>query len=325
MMKDKETIIQESIGITALLSRKIAEEAPYVEYSEESLKFAESCLTDWEMRLLRDVDAGETVSHGTETALGAGDQSDLLERFYVIRELCRSILVWNEDNQSYLYHLVSNTKKLYKSVFLQDAYLSGVRVPDVVLNDFRLAHATYAPGELLQYDMPDFTQEILVPKLAFFDREISFPGIYEGVIPWVSVCPSEINSMQREIAAAHGRTLVLGLGLGYYPYRISQFDKVRSVTIIERQPEIIRLFEDYLLPQFPEKQKIRVIQADAYEYLETVEPEQYDYCFADIWENQVDGAEAYRKIKPYERRLPYTEFTYWIEASIRWWLQGEQI
>ena len=36
----------------------------------------------------------------------------------------------------------------------------------------------------------------------------------EGVIPWMSVCPSEINSMARHIDKAHGRALALGLGLG---------------------------------------------------------------------------------------------------------------
>lgn len=307
---DMETIIQEAARITTMLSRKIAEEAPYVEYSDETLRFAKSCLADWEEQLIREV-TDESV------------ESDIFECFYVIREICRSILVWNENNRYYLFHLLSNTKKLYKSAFLKDAYLQGVHVPDVVLGNYRLAHASYSKGELLQYDMPDFGQEILVPKLAFFDREISFPGIYEGRIPWVSVCPSEMNSMQHEIDSAYGRVLVLGLGLGYYPYMVSLHERVRSVTIIECQPEIIRLFQDYLLPQFPEREKIRIIQADAYEYMETVEPEQYDYCFADIWENQVDGAEAYVKLKKYEQRLPYTEFSYWIEASIRWWLQGE--
>lgn len=299
--------IEESITITQQISRLIAEKAPYVEYSPDSLKFAKECLTDWERELLRRL-AGKP---------------DLFECFYVVREICRTILVWKEENQVYLTHLLSNTRKLYKSEFLQDAYLQNIRVPDVTLGEFRLAHASYAPGELLQYDMPDFRQEIIVPKLAFFDREIPFPGIYEGVIPWVSVCPSEIHSMQREIGMAYGRVLVLGLGLGYYPYRISEMDGVKTITIIERQPEIIRLFEDYLLPQFPNRDKIHVICTDAYDYMETVTPEQYDFCFADIWESQIDGAEAYTRIKPYEARLPYTEFTYWIEDSIRWWLQGE--
>lgn len=136
----------------------------------------------------------------------------------------------------------------------------------------------------------------------------------------MSVCPSEISSMQQPIAQAHGNVLVLGLGLGYYPLMISEKKEVSTITIIEIQPEIIQLFKEHLLPQFPHKDKIRIITADAFRYLSSVSTGDYDFCFADIWENQIDGAKCYVHIKEEEKRLVGTEFSYWIEDSIRWQL-----
>jgi hypothetical protein len=289
-----------TIQITNEISRRIAQDAPYVEYSQEDLRLAKQLLPDWEKPLAEDD----------------------FECFYVIREFCRSIGIWKIEYLEYLNVLMAQAKLLSWSEFYSNPYIEEIQVPEVRRNQFFLTHASYAAGEIFQYDMPDMTEDVIVPKLGFFHKKVSFPGIYEGIIPWVSVCPSEMNSMQREVKMAYGRTLVLGLGLGYYPFMISKNPEVTSITIIERQPEVIELFEAYLLPQFSEKHKIKIIHADAYDYLDTVETGEYDFCFADIWESQIDGADAYVRIKQVERRLPGTEFAYWIEDSIRWWLNG---
>lgn len=289
-----------AIQITNEISGIIAREAPFVEYNQDNLKLAEQFLQNWEKALVLDD----------------------FECFYVIREFCRAIGIWREEYIEYLSALRRQARKMNDSEFQGNPYIKEIHVPEVRKNQFLLTHASYGAGEIFQYDMPNLAEEMIVPKLGFFHKEVKFPGIYEGVIPWVSVCPSEMNSMKREITQAYGRTLVLGLGLGYYPFMISKKSEVTSITIIERQPEIIDIFKSCLLPQFSGRDKIKVIQADAYEYLESVENGEYDFCFADIWESQIDGAEAYLRIKEHERRLPSVEFTYWIEDSIRWWLNG---
>jgi spermidine synthase len=128
--------------------------------------------------------------------------------------------------------------------------------------------------------------------------------------------------MSIDFDKAEGRCLVLGLGLGYYPYIISQSDKVKSITIVELNEKIIILFEKYILPQFEHKEKIRIVHADAIEYMKSVERDEYDFCYADIWEGQVDGAPLYLQIKKNESRLPYTRFAYWIEEEIKWYIDN---
>ena len=67
--------------------------------------------------------------------------------------------------------------------------------------------------------------------------------------------------------------------------------------------------------------KLKVITADAIAYMEGVKDGDFDFCFADIWEGAVDGAEAYKKLRPYEKKLPHTEFAYWIEEQIKAYLE----
>ena len=97
-----------------------------------------------------------------------------------------------------------------------------------------------------------------------------------------------------------------------------------SVTIVERSPEVIELFKTLLLPQFPHKDKIRVICSDAFAYWEQEMPrEGYDFVFADIWHDVGDGKELYLKMRSMEHLSPQTEYTYWLEDTIRCYLAHE--
>lgn len=213
-------------------------------------------------------------------------------------------------------------KLLDADEFRQNPYIRNIWIPTVRIGDYTLTKAAYEPGEILEYDMPDFTKDPPEHRFGHFDQQVEFPGIYEGVVPWMSVCPSEINSMARHIEKAHGRVLVLGLGLGYYPYMISQKFGVESIAIVENAPEIIRIFQDHLLPQFEQKSKISLIESDAFSYIGALTGDEYDFCFADIWENERDGAWAYRKLKDAEDGLAGMEFAYWIDDAIEWFLKG---
>ena len=239
------------------------------------------------------------------------------EQFYVIREFASMLDGADTPEGDYLLALFQNAARQDADAFENDPYLRGVKVPETVSGRFRLHYAEYARGEIFQYDMPDLHARLVVPKLGFFSRPVRFPALYEGSIPWVSVCPSEIHSMEKHIRAAHGNVLVLGLGLGYYVYRILGAEAVRSVTVVELSEDVTKLFCEHLMPQFPHTERLRVVCADALAYLPTVKEGQFDFCFADIWEGVTDGAPLYEKIRVHEHRLPGTRFAYWIEEQIK--------
>ena len=217
--------------------------------------------------------------------------------------------------------LYRNARRLDKRAFRADPYLAAVKIPGPVQSGrFTLCEMKYDRGELFQYDIPDFRAEYTVPKIGFFSSPVRFPTICEGRVPWMSVCPSEIFSMREPVRAASdpavGRVLVLGLGLGYYPFLISAFDNVRHITVAERSPEIIALFREHLLPQFPHGEKIEIVETDAFDYLETDEPRSYDLCFADLWQGAGDGVPLRKRLKEYEARWREMRFVYWMEDAL---------
>ena len=238
---------------------------------------------------------------------------------------------------------------LYADQFEADPYLAAMKdLPDQIREGrFTLAMVSYEKGELLAYDAPSGSglsdkeagEVLIVPNIGCFDRKVRFPAIYEEEIPWMSVCPSEMNTLREPLEDARAflrqrkdsRVLVLGLGLGYYPFLISLEDSVKEIVIVEYSREIIDLFEKYLLPRFPYPGKIRIVQDDAFDYLRRVQPGEFDYVFSDTWESQFDGAKDYLRIKRQEARLnpenaePRTGFGYWIEPQIRAYLKDEGI
>ena len=212
-------------------------------------------------------------------------------------------------------------KRLDAKAFSENPYMAILEGLPKRSGNCVLMPMLYRRGEILCYDAPDFSEELVVPKLGFFSTNVMFPTLYENELPWMSICPSEIHSMQREIDAAHGKVLVLGLGLGYYAWAVAQNPLVESVTVIELSQNVIDLFETHIAPKLDFKDKLSLIRSDAIAYLATLTGGEYDFCFADIWEGAVDGAKWYKKILPHENRLKETAFTYWIEDAIREYLK----
>lgn len=94
---------------------------------------------------------------------------------------------------------------------------------------------------------------------------------------------------------------------------VSLKEEVESVTIIERDQNVIKLFNEYILPQFEYKDKIKIINIDAFKYMNKVN--EYDYLFIDLWRDVSDGLDLYLKFKKYEDKINI-KVDYWIEKSI---------
>ena len=287
----------------ARIARIIAERAPQVDYTPAMLEEARGFYTPSEIEAV-------------ERRYGDFETFFVLTSFiqdYGIDRFAGSL------TQTLLYR---NARRLDKQAFRADPYLAGVRIPTVTDGRFTLTEARYGRGELFQYDIPDFRAEYTVPKIGYFSRPVRFPTICERGVPWMSVCPSEISSMRGPIGEADGAVLVLGLGLGYYPFMISSRGNVRRITVVERAPEVIRLFREYLLPQFPHRDKIEIVEADAFDYLASGEARAFDFCFADLWQGAGDGAPLYVRLKEIEAGFPAVRFSYWIEDALKFFLEG---
>lgn len=85
----------------------------------------------------------------------------------------------------------------------------------------------------------------------------------------------EARTNWRFVRQARGRVLINGLGLGWLPLALSLKPEVTSVTVIERETDVIHL----VAPHLPKS--VIVINADAYTYRP---PGVFDFVWHDIWD-----------------------------------------
>ena len=208
-------------------------------------------------------------------------------------------------------------RMLEPSEFTDDPYYKNVKLPCVKHGDWELKYESFKPYEGLVYDDLEIKGFYEIPRIGFFEEEFVFPAVLEGGREWMMITPNEINTMKEPLEKMRGRVVTFGLGMGYFAYMASLKDEVESVTVVEKDPQVIELFEKNILPLFEKREKIKVICADAFEYAESVMPsEGFDTAFVDIWHDASDGLELYVKMKKHERSCPATEFHYWVERTL---------
>lgn len=217
-------------------------------------------------------------------------------------------------------------KKLDTKAYLENPYYQNISIPKIEFNHWQLGYEEYASYEAFIYNdillKPDFKE---IPRIGFFNDEFQFPIVMENGHEWMAIKPNEIETMQPVIDSIEGRVVTFGLGLGYFPYMASLKEEVQNILVVERDEEVIRLFKRYILPQFQNKEKIEIVSADAFEYVEKeIQNRNFDYAFVDLWHDVSDGLAMYLQLKKLERQYERTKFFYWIEDSLlsafRWQL-----
>lgn len=209
--------------------------------------------------------------------------------------------------------------------FEADPYYQAIRIPEGRIGKWELKTMELAPCEaFVCNDFRVYPDGRMIPQIGFFPRSYRYPAVLENGREWMTLMPNETVTTLPAVALAKGKVLTYGLGLGYFAFMASQKNEVASVTVVERSKDVIELFETYILPQFPNKDKIHIVCADAFEYAKHDMPsQQFDFVFADIWHDVGDGRELYLKMKALEHLSPQTQYTYWLEDTIRCYLAKE--
>ena len=202
--------------------------------------------------------------------------------------------------------------------YRNNPYYKNIKIDNVKEGSWELRREAYEPyrafiaGDMESEDFLD------TPPLGFFRERFEFPAVLEDGNEWMTLTPVDLDTSEAAIAAARGKVITFGLGLGYYAYMVSEKPEVLSVTVVEKSPSVIALFKKHILPEIPNREKIRIVEADAFEYAEKVMPsERYDLAFVDTWRDASDGLPMYERMKPLENLSPDTEFLYWIEGFIK--------
>lgn len=222
------------------------------------------------------------------------------------------------DREFFNHYFTKMFHKLDENKYYRNPYYKSIKIPTVKFGNSELKYEKFVPFEgFVCDDIVNTKEGRQIPQIGFFDTEFSFPAILENNRIWMTITPNEIETMQEAVEKAFGNVLTFGLGLGYYAYMVSEKDNVDSVTVVEINDDVISLFKKYILPQFKNAEKIKIIKADAFEYAQQhLSGGAYHYVFTDLWHDVSDGIDMYLRMKKYESYSPNTVFAYWIEKTI---------
>lgn len=221
--------------------------------------------------------------------------------------------------ESYFRRMVT---RLDTADYSSDAYYAHIRFPKATMGGWTFDTARYEPYEAFVCDDLELCSDgRVIPKLGYFGVAFEYPVVLEKGREWMLVTPNEINTMRPAIEAAFGRVLSYGLGLGYFQYMVSRKPSVAHVAVVERDPSVIRLFREHILPQFENGDKLELIQADAFDYAQSeMAKGRYDVVFTDLWHDPSDGLALWQKMKRLEKFSPQSRYLYWIEKTLRCYL-----
>lgn len=210
--------------------------------------------------------------------------------------------------------------KLEVKDYIRNPYYENIPFNNKKIDSWQIKKGKYKPYELFVFDDFKYENDLVIPQVGYFNEPFYYLAVYDNNRLWMSITPNEINTMKEPINKAKGNVLTFGLGLGYFAYMCSLKDDVKSVTIVEKDERVIKLFKEYILPYFANIEKINIIKEDAYVYLSKMNDDMYDYVFVDIYHDAGDGKEVYLKMNQYRNRFKKTIFEYWIYNTIKHYL-----
>ncbi len=207
-------------------------------------------------------------------------------------------------------------------IFTQAELDANPFLRDIKIKDCKSGAATLSLQKLPAYELFWWDESesglwgVDVPKVGFFEQPVMLPVLNKGngeddVVP---VTPGEITTMECHIAEAAGDVLVLGCGMGYFPYMVSLKDDVSSVTIVDANEDVINIFNEHILPQVQNKDKVKVIHADPLDYLANLNDGEVNYCFAAMWVS-CGELDTYLRVKKLGNQFKKTKMSYWMERS----------
>lgn len=215
-------------------------------------------------------------------------------------------------------YLRSGIRRLDPQEYRMNPYYRQIRIPEAHFGNWKLTIEKYKPYEAFVCDEIRTDEELKeIHRSDFSIRNFhSRQSWRTGRSGWL-LNLNEIETQRQPIARAAGQIVAFGLGMGYYAFMVSEKPEVKTLTIVERDENVIALFREHILPQFPKKEKIDIVRQDAFEFATNCMSDgYYDHAFVDLWHDVSDGYPLYKQMKALEKNSPNTLFSYWIEDSL---------
>ena len=198
----------------------------------------------------------------------------------------------------------------------KNPYVKHVKFSDLKNKHFSYKKVLIEKGYLFNADsiMDDKDRELKDwMKLRALDKDIETLFLLQDNKEWMMAVPSEFYTNDPYAKKAKGNVITFGLGIGYFTYMTLLNKNVDSITIIEKSKEVIDLFKE-IKKYFPHPEKIKIINADAFDYFKENKLKKYDYIYVDIWQSNEDGRIIIEKLLE-QYNPPLDKCDFWIEKS----------
>lgn len=200
--------------------------------------------------------------------------------------------------------------------FLKSPYHSNIKLDQINDDNFTYSKEQIIADELFNIDSIQLDEKRELNdwmKLRAIDQSYDSIILWRNDEVWMLDAPSEANTIDPCAKRATGDVLTYGLGIGYFIYMAMLNSNVKSITVIENSQDVIQMFENYLLPQFP-KLPLTIIHGDAFDYHNKEYLANFDYVFIDIYQSNRDGLLMIEKLLE-QYNPPIDKIDFWIEDS----------
>lgn len=182
----------------------------------------------------------------------------------------------------------------------REFYADVLSIPEGKSGDFAIEHQRHPAGTEMQTGTLRTSLFGQRSKTVVFDHETLWHSLTEDGGVWMSDLPVEQRQADEMIDGgarlarppAYGRVLVGGLGLGYVVAALSAKKAVKSITVVEKEADVIKLVEPTLQRN---KKPVTVIHADLFDYLRDLPNDdqawQFEWALYDIWRS--DGEHTF--------------------------------
>lgn len=209
-------------------------------------------------------------------------------------------------------------KEIFLSVqeWYDSPYHKQIRLDKISTPHFRFAKEKYAGNYTFNaYAIEKDPRRELndYMKLRVMDKDFEAVTLYQDDELWMLDAPSEAFTNDPFAKKAHGKVITFGLGIGYFVFMACLNPKVKEIVVVEKNKDVIDMFQKEILPQFPSHPPIAILHADAFAYWRKENLASFDYIYADIWQSNEGLFMIEQLLEQY--LPPFDACDFWIEDT----------
>lgn len=154
--------------------------------------------------------------------------------------------------------------------------------PEIEMGSARIIRGNYKKGYYHNYGLKGYIYFRATKPIPVTELQIKENGEWKT---WMVDDPPHWWSMEDYAKRSMGRILVAGLGLGLIVLKLMDNADVYSITIIERNKDVI----DLILPILDKiletggVEPIKIVNTDFFKFVEKCKGDEYDRIIVDIW------------------------------------------